>query len=63
MVSVDEEQVIDEADSVIDVDATEVPTGDSIDENAELITTVRAAITSSYEYTAKWTSRTQRRQP
>ena len=47
LVSVDEEQVIDEADSVIDVDATEVPTGDSIDENAELITTVRAAITSS----------------
>ena len=53
LVSVDEEQVIDEADSVIDVDATEVPTGDSIDENAELITTVRAAITSSYEYTGK----------
>ena len=40
-------------DAVIDVDATAVPTGEVVSEGAELIATVRDAVTSSYEYTGK----------
>lgn len=40
-------------DAVIDVDAMAVSTGEVVSEGAELIATVRDAVTSSYEYTGK----------
>ena len=46
-----ESQTVDVEDAVIDVDV--VPTGDKLEDEAELIATVRDAVNSSYEYIGK----------